>query len=149
VDVIHDRPLAICDASTIKRSDLVEADHVRKHYSGTNYYALSSPHYRWYYLSHQTKDEVTLVKIFDSSPGKMIGVLHVECLWYSSIELLNFKQEVCIPRSTTLTYRLESSHGRVSRLGLWSSHTLGENSSLCGRALQSTTERLVYNVERK
>ena len=80
MDVIHDRPIAICDASTIKRGDLVEADHVRKHYSGTNYYALSSPHYRWYYLNKQTKDEVTLVKIFDSFPGKMIGALHAECL---------------------------------------------------------------------
>ena len=67
IDVVEDRPLALCDARTVGRSDLVEADHVRKHYSGANYYAKPSHNYRWHYLNRQRRDEVTLLKMFDSA----------------------------------------------------------------------------------
>ena len=67
VDVIEDRPLALCDARTVELSDLVEADHVRKHYSGANYYATPSDNYQWHYLNRQRRDEVTLLKMFDSA----------------------------------------------------------------------------------
>ena len=67
VDVIEDRPLALCDARTVEPSDLVEADHIRKHYSGANYYATPSHNYRWHYLNRQRRDEVTLLKMFDSA----------------------------------------------------------------------------------
>ena len=67
VDVVEDRPLALCDARTVGLSDLVEADHVRKHYSGANYYAKPSRNYRWHYLNRQRRDEVTLLKMFDSA----------------------------------------------------------------------------------
>lgn len=66
--MVEDHPLALCDAQSVQPSDLVEADHVRKHYSGANIYAKSSPHYRWHYLSQQRKDEVSLIKMFDSHP---------------------------------------------------------------------------------
>lgn len=67
VSVVEDRPLALCDARTVELSDLVEADHVRKHYSGANYYARPSHNYRWCYLNRQRRDEVTLLKMFDSA----------------------------------------------------------------------------------
>lgn len=67
IDVVEDRPLSLCDAQTVGLSDLVEADHVRKHYSGANYYAKPSDNYRWYYLNRQRRDEVTLLKMFDSA----------------------------------------------------------------------------------
>lgn len=65
---MEDQPLALCDAQSIEPSDLVEADHVRKQYNGSNFYAKPSPKYRWYYLSRQRKEEVTLLKMFDSDP---------------------------------------------------------------------------------
>ena len=69
VDVVEDQPLALCDARTVEPFDLVEADHVRKHYNGANIYAKPSPRYRWYYLNRQRVDEVTLMKMFDSDPN--------------------------------------------------------------------------------
>lgn len=71
--MVQDRPLALCDVQTINEEDLVEADHVRKHYSGSNYYALYNPRYRWHYLNQQRRDEVTLLKMFDSEGQKMFG----------------------------------------------------------------------------
>ena len=68
VDIVQDQPLTFCDARTIEPSDLVEADHVRKHYNGSNYYAKPNHKYRWHYLSRQRKEEVTLLKMFDSDP---------------------------------------------------------------------------------
>ena len=68
VDVVEDQPLALCDARTVEPLDLVEADHVRKHYNGANIYAKPSPRYRWYYLNRQREDEVTLLKMFDNDP---------------------------------------------------------------------------------
>jgi hypothetical protein len=57
----------MCDARSVDSSDLVEADHVRKQYSGSNYYAKPSQKYQWYYLNQQRVDEVTLLKMFDSA----------------------------------------------------------------------------------
>ncbi|KAL2058644.1 hypothetical protein ABVK25_001372 [Lepraria finkii] len=68
IDVVEDQPLTFCDARTVEPSDLVEADHVRKHYNGSNFYAKPSHRYRWHYLNRQRKDEVTLLKMFDSDP---------------------------------------------------------------------------------
>lgn len=68
IDVVEDQPLALCDARSVELSDLVEADHVRKQYSGANFYAKASRRYRWHYLKHQRKEEVTLLKMFDSDP---------------------------------------------------------------------------------
>ena len=65
---MEDQPLALCDARSIEPSDLVEADHVRKQYSGSNFYAKPSPRYRWHYLNRQRKEELTLLKMFDSDP---------------------------------------------------------------------------------
>jgi hypothetical protein len=45
---------------------LVPVDHVRKYYVGESLYPLACSKYRWHYLSRQTKDEVLLVKTFDS-----------------------------------------------------------------------------------
>ena len=69
MDVVEDQPLALCDARSVELSDLVEADHVRKHYNGANYYARPSRKYRWCYLNRQRNDEVTLLKMFDSNPN--------------------------------------------------------------------------------
>jgi hypothetical protein len=68
VDTVCDWPLAICDGSTVSTSDLVEIDHVRLEARHRTFLAKSSPNYRWNYLRHQRRDEVTLFKNFDSDP---------------------------------------------------------------------------------
>jgi hypothetical protein len=79
VDVVEERPLAICDMRSIDPNDLVEADHIRKQYNGTNYYAKPSNHYRWHYLRRQTCHEVTLIQMFDSAQQGVSGkiIFHI------------------------------------------------------------------------
>ncbi|KAH8173483.1 hypothetical protein LIA77_07738 [Sarocladium implicatum] len=64
---VEDMPLAVCDGSTVKPSDLVETDHVRSSYVGSTMYLLNRPQHRWYYVSRQRPDEVLLFKNFDSA----------------------------------------------------------------------------------
>ena len=59
-------PLAICDSRTVRQSDLVTSDLVRRRFVGETFYAKFNPEHRWYYLSEQQPDEVTMLKIYDS-----------------------------------------------------------------------------------
>ncbi|KAH8822070.1 hypothetical protein F5884DRAFT_658980 [Xylogone sp. PMI_703] len=65
---VMDNALALCDGRTILDSDKVEADHIRRQYSGSTYYVKYNDRYRWHYLREQRPDEITLVKCFDSDP---------------------------------------------------------------------------------
>lgn len=67
IDQVQDYPLAICDGSTVSPIDFVEADHVRRHYTGSTMYLKHNNQQRFYYMSRQTKDEVLLFKNFDSA----------------------------------------------------------------------------------
>ncbi|KIW66777.1 hypothetical protein PV04_06072 [Phialophora macrospora] len=67
VDAVRDYPLAICDGSTVSPSDLVEADHVRRHYMGSTMYLKHNERQKFYFMSRQTKDEVLIFKNFDSA----------------------------------------------------------------------------------
>jgi hypothetical protein len=74
VEVVEDWPLAICDGSTVDESDLVAADHIRKHYTGETFYVQQNSAHRWYYLRQQRRDEVFLFKNFDSKDVAAKGV---------------------------------------------------------------------------
>lgn len=66
----------------MKPGDLIESDHVRKAYTGMTMYSLTSDSYRWYYLNQQGRDEVTLIKIFDSHPnGPAVRKYTIPCLF--------------------------------------------------------------------
>ncbi|KAL8834254.1 MAG: hypothetical protein Q9170_003841 [Blastenia crenularia] len=69
IDVVTDWPLAVCDGSTARRIDLVEADHVRQHYTGSTMYLMYDPQQRFYYMSRQSKNDVLIFKNFDSKRG--------------------------------------------------------------------------------
>jgi hypothetical protein len=61
-------PLALCDGSTVPEDSLIECTHINQ--SGEeayNQYITYSSKLRWYYLSHQTMDEVLLFKHYDSA----------------------------------------------------------------------------------
>lgn len=65
--VVEDWPLAVCDASSVRPEDLVAVDHVGRKFVGESDYLLFRPTHRWWYWSRQTRNEVLLVKMFDSS----------------------------------------------------------------------------------
>ncbi|PVH88849.1 methyltransferase CmcJ [Cadophora sp. DSE1049] len=66
IDCVEDWPLAVCDGSTVRNADLVECDHVRRHYMGSTMYLKSAKEQKFYYMSKQGKDDVLLFKQFDS-----------------------------------------------------------------------------------
>lgn len=60
-------PLAMCDAQTVDPSDLVVFE---IHYGdrvGENYFARSAARHRWYFYPALTRDEVVLIKQWDSA----------------------------------------------------------------------------------
>lgn len=65
---VEDRPLAVCDAQTVEEDDLVETDLITVGHQGKSMYGMYKARHKWHYLKHQTPEEVTLIKIFDSDP---------------------------------------------------------------------------------
>jgi hypothetical protein len=60
-------PLALCDAQTVEPADLVVFE---IHYAdriGENYFARHAPRHRWYFYPALTRDEVILIKQWDSA----------------------------------------------------------------------------------
>ena len=62
-------PLACCDAATVSTDELVVFE---LHYAdrvGENYFARHRPAHRWYYFPRMRRDEVILIKQWDSHGG--------------------------------------------------------------------------------
>ncbi|MEL6482367.1 MAG: CmcJ/NvfI family oxidoreductase [Pseudomonadota bacterium] len=59
-------PLALADASTIEPQDLVATDQVFPDRVGEIYHLAHSPAQRWYWAPEMTRDEVLLIKGWDS-----------------------------------------------------------------------------------
>ncbi|KAF7504096.1 hypothetical protein GJ744_002861 [Endocarpon pusillum] len=70
IDCVEDWPLAVCDGTTVEASDLVEADHVRRQYTGSTLYVRFNPRQEFYHMSKQRRNEVLIFKNFDSDPTK-------------------------------------------------------------------------------
>lgn len=66
IDSVEDWPLAVCDGSTVDASDLVETDHVKRHYTGSTMYLMHNAKHKFYYMSKQSKNDVLIFKNFDS-----------------------------------------------------------------------------------
>lgn len=66
-EVVKDWPLAVCDATSVSSEELIAVDHVRRHYTGESHYMMYSSAHRWWYLSEQKRNEVMLLKMYDSS----------------------------------------------------------------------------------
>jgi hypothetical protein len=59
-------PLALADASSVRRENLIATDQVFPDRVGEIYHLAHDPGQRWYYTPHMTTDEVLLIKGFDS-----------------------------------------------------------------------------------
>jgi hypothetical protein len=110
VDVVYDNPLAICDGSTILKSDLVAADHITRRHFDINCFGLYSPRYRWWYLNRQRKDEAILFKNFDSEQ-----TVRAKCRWYFGFvsSPLTDKRTGCL--HTSFTQHLPDSESKPGR----------------------------------
>lgn len=64
---IRDAPLALADAQSVAREDLVATDLVYPHRTGEIYYVKFNPSHRWFYAPAMREDEVMLIKCYDSA----------------------------------------------------------------------------------
>jgi hypothetical protein len=63
---LQDAPLAVCDALSVKSSDLVPADLVYRDRVGETYSVVFNPAHRWFYVPEMQPDEALLLKCYDS-----------------------------------------------------------------------------------
>ncbi|CCM01543.1 uncharacterized protein FIBRA_03599 [Fibroporia radiculosa] len=62
------KPLAVSDWRYLDTDhDLVPVRHIYPHREGSTFSVRYNPDHKWYYLSNQTPEEVTLIKCYDSS----------------------------------------------------------------------------------
>jgi hypothetical protein len=63
---VQESPLAVCDAQTMTQDDFVK--HVLRYRDrdGEVYSVAFNPNHRWYYIPNQRKEEVLLLKCYDS-----------------------------------------------------------------------------------
>jgi hypothetical protein len=65
-EVVQESPIAVCDAQSIAFTDLVPLDLVYRDRVGETYAITYNPSHRWFYFPQQRRDEVLLIKCFDS-----------------------------------------------------------------------------------
>ena len=65
---VEESPLAVCDGRSMKQSDFIEQDLIYRERTGEVYAVAYSPDHRWFYVGGQRKDEVLLLKCYDSDP---------------------------------------------------------------------------------
>ena len=63
---VQDAPLAVCDAVSVRSSDLVASDLVYPNRVGETYSVLFDPAHRWFYVPEMQSDEALLLKCYDS-----------------------------------------------------------------------------------
>jgi hypothetical protein len=63
---LRDCPLAVCDASSVDRHDLLATDLLYPDRTGQINYLAFNPAHRWYYASDMQSDEVWVFKNYDS-----------------------------------------------------------------------------------
>jgi len=73
---VMDTPLAVCDARTIAPNDFVATDLKYRDRTGEVYSMAFNPAHRWFYVSRMERDEVLLLKCFDSEPGRTRFTAH-------------------------------------------------------------------------
>ncbi|PGG95440.1 hypothetical protein AJ79_05281 [Helicocarpus griseus UAMH5409] len=64
---VQDCPLAMCDARTVNKEDLVSMDIVYPHYSDEAYEVMYSPTHRWFYKKGMQSDDIIIFKLGDNS----------------------------------------------------------------------------------
>jgi hypothetical protein len=73
---VEENPLAVCDAQTIAPRDLVTNDLIYRDRVGEVYVLAYNPEHRWLYFPHMQKNEVMLLKCFDSDEHRARFTAH-------------------------------------------------------------------------
>jgi hypothetical protein len=65
---VEESPLAVCDGRSMEQRDFIEQDLIYRERKGEVYAVAYSPEHRWFYVGGQRKEEVLLLKCYDSNP---------------------------------------------------------------------------------
>ncbi|HEY0300706.1 MAG TPA: CmcJ/NvfI family oxidoreductase [Rhizomicrobium sp.] len=63
---LEDTPLAVLDGRTLEKTDLIPSDLIYRDKVGETYAVQYNPRHRWFYFPRLQRDEVILIKGFDS-----------------------------------------------------------------------------------
>lgn len=85
---LEDHPLAVCDARTVDKSDLVPADLIYPHHMGEKFDVLWNERHKWYYLSNMNAEEGILLKNFDSVMDGRARRMFLKALFVTEMHLL-------------------------------------------------------------
>ena len=69
-DPIHQRPLAVCDAQTVRSQDLLLTERRHRDRTGYIYHLLYRDAHRWCWFPTMTRNEALVFKVFDSEEGR-------------------------------------------------------------------------------
>jgi hypothetical protein len=64
---VEETPLAVCDAQSMTLDDFIPSDLKYRDRTGEVYSVKYNPNHRWYYFPRMTRDEVLLLKCYDSA----------------------------------------------------------------------------------
>ena len=67
---LEEAPLALADARSLQPSDLIPSDLIYRDRVGETYAIAWRPQQRWFYFPRMSRDEVVLIKCYDSDPAK-------------------------------------------------------------------------------
>ena len=67
VEPVQTAPLALCDAASVAPEDLIAAERRAKDRVGEIQLAVFNPAQRWYYFPNMRRNEVVLIKVYDSA----------------------------------------------------------------------------------
>ncbi|CAD6505827.1 BgTH12-01314 [Blumeria graminis f. sp. triticale] len=73
---VEEWPLALCDPSSVEKSDYIARDYVEVDSYIETYHLYQRPSQKWYYLSNQTEQEAWVFLQSDSKPDSKMGVPH-------------------------------------------------------------------------
>jgi hypothetical protein len=65
---VEDAPLAFCDFTSVDEESLLVCDRVVEDYVGQVYYLKHDPKQKWYWISNQRPNEISMFTSFDSHP---------------------------------------------------------------------------------
>ncbi|KAF1916698.1 hypothetical protein BDU57DRAFT_574865 [Ampelomyces quisqualis] len=69
-------PIAVADARTVADDDLVEADMTENDFPGKQWVVRHNPEHQWHYKYRMTRQDVLLIKCFDSKTSVARRALH-------------------------------------------------------------------------
>jgi hypothetical protein len=73
---VEEMPLAVCDARSIAQGDLVKHDLIYRDRVGEVYSLAHNPAHRWFYFPRMQRDEVMLIKCYDSDASRARFTAH-------------------------------------------------------------------------